>query len=98
MRNYLLRRSEKNVIDEAYLPLSMGGELWLGNPGKMLQEENTNKRASVKLFRVHVTEMCLLLPNTEFNKGWLGCCLECLKQCFTKCGQKTTKFSSVQGV
>lgn len=39
MPNYLLRRSEKNVIDGAYLTLSMGGELWLGNPEKKCFKE-----------------------------------------------------------
>ena len=39
MPYYLLRRPEKNVVDGAYLPLSMGGELWLGNP-----EKDTSRR------------------------------------------------------
>lgn len=53
MPNYLLRRSEKNVIDGAYLPLSMGGELWLGNPEKKkktLSRRKKIKRANEKLF------------------------------------------------
>lgn len=88
MPNYLLRRSEKNVIDGAYLTLSMGGELWLGNSGdKMFQGENNNKRANVKLLQAHVAEMCLLLPNAKFNKSCLVCCSRCFKKCFSKCGQ-----------
>lgn len=48
MPYYLLRRPEKNVIDEAYLPLSMGGELWLGNPEKILQEEKNDAHEQMK--------------------------------------------------
>lgn len=34
MPNYLPRRPEKHEIDEASLPRSMGGGLWLGNLGE----------------------------------------------------------------
>lgn len=34
MPNYLPRKPEKNVIDGAYLSLSMRGKLWLGNSEK----------------------------------------------------------------
>jgi hypothetical protein len=39
MLNYLLRRSEKNVIEGAYLSLSMGVKPWLSN-----LEKNVSRR------------------------------------------------------
>lgn len=46
MPNYLPRKPEKNVIDGAYLSLSMRGKLWLGNSEKMFQGERNDKRAN----------------------------------------------------
>lgn len=55
MPNYLLRRSGKNVIDGAYLPLSMGGELQLGNPEKTKCFKEKKMRANEK-FKVEKHE------------------------------------------
>lgn len=49
MPNYLPRKPEKNVIDGAYLSLSMRGKLRLGNSEKKrFQGERNDKRANGK--------------------------------------------------
>lgn len=66
-------------MKHTYLSAWEGSYGWVTQE-KMLQEENNNKRANVKLLEVHAVETCLLLPNTGFNKSWMVCCPECLKR------------------